>query len=376
MTIVFDATNIGEGGGLTHLKEILSFYNHPYKIILIAQDKIKKQIPDYNFLVKKTHQSLNKTLFHRLYFQIFLIDKLIPKDAIVYSITGDFLGRHKPLVSMSTNMLLYERKIWKEIKNFKEIARFWVNYHKQKISFKNSNGLIFISQYAKNYISNHLNLKNKNIKVIHHGVSHRFLKELKVQKNISLYSFTEPFKFIYVSTIHVYKNQCNVVEAINLLRKKGYPVELNIVGAVIFTPAGKKLESTIKKIDPSNKFIYNHGHIPYEKIDQLYNNMDGIIFASTCENMPNILMESMLTGIPIACSEKEPMPEFLKENGFYFNAKIVNSIEESLIEFLNSPEKRTINASNALSDALKYSWKETNKDIIEFLISNYENVKK
>jgi len=43
MTIVFDATNIGEGGGLTHLKEILSFYNHPYKIILIAQDKIKKQ---------------------------------------------------------------------------------------------------------------------------------------------------------------------------------------------------------------------------------------------------------------------------------------------------------------------------------------------
>jgi glycosyltransferase involved in cell wall biosynthesis len=376
MTIVIDATNIGEGGGLTHLKEIISFNTYSFNIILIAQGKILKQIPDNYLLIKKGHSLLEKTIFHRLYFQIFKIDKFIPKNSIVYSVTGDFLGKHKPLVSMSTNMLLYEREIWKEIKQLKEIFRFWINYQKQKISFNNSSGIIFISKYAERYISNKLSLKEKNISVINHGVSQRFFKEVKPQKSINEYSFPNPYKFIYVSTIHVYKNHCNVVNAIALLRKKGYPVELNIVGSVIFKPAGKKLEKLIQEIDPNHDFIHNHGHVPYEKIDELYNNTDGIIYASSCENMPNILIESMLSGIPIACSNKEPMPEFLKEYGFYFDAHNVKSIESSLIQFLNSPDQRSINANAALFEASKYSWEKANREIIEFLISNYKYVKK
>jgi glycosyltransferase involved in cell wall biosynthesis len=376
MIIVIDATNIGEGGGLTHLKEIISFNEYSFKIILIAQRKVLNQIPDNLLLTKKGHALLEKSLFHRLYFQIFKIDKFIPKNSIVYSVTGDFLGKHKPLVSMSTNMLLYERDIWREIKQLKEIFRFWINYQKQKFSFKNSSGIIFISKYAETYISKKLNLKDKKITVINHGVSQRFFKEIKPQKSISEYSFLNPYKFIYVSTIHVYKNHCNVIETIGLLRKKGYPVELNIVGSVIFEPAGKKLEKSIQEVDPKNEFIHNYGHVPYEEIDKLYNNTDGIIYASTCENMPNILIESMLSGIPIACSNKEPMPEFLKENGFYFDAHNVNSIESNLIMFLNSPDQRNINAKAALLEASKYSWGKTNREIIEFLILNYQNVKK
>ena len=37
------------------------------------------------------------------------------------------------------------------------------------------------------------------------------------------------------------------------------------------------------------------------------------IFASTCENMPNILIEGMSSGLPILCSNYLPMPEFLKD---------------------------------------------------------------
>lgn len=371
MTIIFDASNIGGGGGLTHLKEILNCYNYKFKIILIAQNKILTQIPSYPFLTKLNHVFLEKSLLHRLFFQIFLIDKFIPKKSIVYSITGDFLGKHKPLVSMSTNMLLYERKIWFEIRQFREILRFWINYHKQKISFNNSIGIIFISKYAKEYISNCLNLKGKNITIINHGVSQRFVKDIKKQKSIIEYTFLNPFKFIYVSTIHVYKNQWNIVEAIDKLRMQGYPVELHIVGGVIFEPAGKKLNSTIKKIDPKNEFIHNHGHIEYEEIDKLYNRTDGIIFASTCENMPIILIESMSSGIPIVCSEKDPMPEFLKNNGFYFDAHNIESIVTTIKIFLNNPEKRYINSKNALTESFKYTWDDTNTKIIEFLIYNY-----
>ena len=376
MIIFIDASNIGEGGGLTHLKEILSCYKNDFKIILLAQKKILNQIPSYNFLTKKNHILLEKNLLFRIIFQIFFIDNIIPKNSIVYSVTGDFLGKHKPLVSMSTNMLLYERDIWKDIKSLKEILRFWINFHKQKISFNNSTGIIFISEYAKNYISNQLNLKNKIISVINHGVSDRFQKNVKIQKSISEYDFNNPFKFTYVSTIHVYKNQWNVVDAIAVLREKGYPVELNLIGSVIYKPAGNLLNDKINKVDPLRSFIHEYGHIPYDKIDEIYNFTDGIIFASSCENMPNILIESMLTGIPIACSDKQPMPEFLKDCGFYFDAKNIHSIVFELEEFLNSPKERELNAKKSIIEASKYSWQSTINKISEFLIINYNHAKK
>jgi glycosyltransferase involved in cell wall biosynthesis len=367
MKIVIDATNIGGGGGITHLQEILEPYGLKYPVILIAQQKILDYLPDYVFLTKVSHYLLNKSLFYRVFYQLFFMDKYIPKDSIVFSITGDFIGKHQPMVSMSQNMLLYERDIWKEIKQPKEILRFWLNYQKQKYSFKKAEGIIFISNYAKNYIESKLNLNNKQIIVIHHGISRRFLHEIEMQIPISHYTLSNPFKLLYVSTVHVYKNQWNVVEAIGNLRKKGYPIILNLVGEVIFKPAGKRLRNTINLVDPENEFIYCNGHLPYQEIDNIYKNSDGIIFASTCENMPNILIESMASGKPIACSNKQPMPEFIKGNAFFFDAHNVKSISSAIEEMLIDFKQREKNARRNLEEVSKYQWKTTSKDTFNFI---------
>ena len=378
MILGIDASNIGGGGGVTHLKEILAYLpsqKKNKKVVVFASQKVLNQLPEDNVIKKITFPAFNKGLLRRLRFQLWGYDKHIKQNCdILFSITGDYLGNFKPVVGMSRNMLLYERNIWREIKQPKEIIRFWLNYKKQKRCFRNASGIIFISQYAREYVSKNLNLQNKQITVIHHGISPRFKGEVCEQLSIESYSVENPFKLLYVSTVHVYKHQWNVVEAIARLRQKGYPVELDLVGGIIFKPAGKKLEKTIQETDPQNKFIHNHGHCPYEEIDKFYKYSDGIIFASTCENMPNILIESMASGIPIASSNKQPMPEFLKENGFYFDAHKVDSIVEVLIEFLDSPQKREINAKNALKEASKYSWENTSSHTFEFLNFIYKNL--
>lgn len=371
MRIVIDATNISLGGGATHLIEILNKFNYPYSITIIAQKKILNQIDDFDFLTKISHNHLEKTLIHRLFFQLFIIDKYIQKDTIVFSVSGDYLGKHKPVVGMSQNMLLYERDIWKEIKHPKEILRWWINYQKQKYSFKNSSGIIFISNYARTYVLKQLDLKGKQISVIHHGISPRFVNQKSTYKSISGYSFSNPFKLTYVSTIHVYKHQWNVVKAIGALREKGLPVVLNLVGGVIFKPSGKKLKSTIQVIDPQNEFIHYHGHLPYSEIDNIYKDSDGIIFASTCENMPNILIESMASGKPIACSNKQPMPEFLKKNGFYFNSYDVSSIEKAIKKMISNPKLCEEMAKKNMIEVLKYSWIKTTNETFEFIEKVY-----
>ena len=44
------------------------------------------------------------------------------------------------------------------------------------------------------------------------------------------------------------------------------------------------------------------------------------VFASSCENMPNTLVEAMAVGLPIACSDRGPMPEVLRDGGRLFRS--------------------------------------------------------
>jgi glycosyltransferase involved in cell wall biosynthesis len=379
MRIGIDATNIGGGGGLTHLKEVLGNFNHVgFKeniegITVFGSNKVLSQLPDHPIISKITFPNLNKGLATRVYFQITQFDKEIEKRCdILFSVAGDYLGSFKPVIGMSRNMLLYERDIWKEIKQPKEIIRFWLNFQKQKRCFNNAAGIIFISKYAKKYASRILNLQSKSQTIIHHGISPRFLGKVKAQLPITDYNFKKPFKFLYVSTVHVYKHQWNVVNAISLLRKKGFPVELHLVGGVIFKPAGRKLFKSIAEKDPKKEFIYHHGNLPYDKIESQYNKADGLIFASTCENMPNILMESMASGVPIACSNKEPMPEFLGSGGYYFDAKSVLSIATTLEQLLLEPKERRALADRNMEEVKKYSWKKTSIETFNFIVNTYK----
>ncbi|MEM5539115.1 glycosyltransferase family 1 protein [Olleya sp. AS48] len=382
MRLGIDASNIGGGGGITHLTEILKSIATSNQlmdvkaIVVFSSDKVLKEIGDYSFLTKVSFPELNQGLVQRVKFQMLNYDQEIKKHCdILFSLTGDYTGGFKPIVGMSRNMLLYERDIWREIKKPKEVIRFWLNFKKQQRCFNNASGIIFISNYAKQYANNVLNIDKKKQIIIPHGVSPQFKGEVKVQQAITEYSLNKPFNFLYVSTVHVYKNQWYVVQAISNLRKKGYPVTLTLVGGVIFKPAGKLLMQTIKAVDPENQFVINKGHIPYAEIAEEYKKASGIIFASNCENMPNILMESMASGVPIVCSNKQPMPEFLKENGFYFNPKEVKSIEDAIIDFLSKPKEREQMANNNLKEIKNYSWDKTAKQTISFINQVYLNHK-
>ena len=383
MRLGIDASNVGGGGGVTHLKELLQHFDSiKYQdeissIILFASQTTLDSVDDFNGLKKITFPELNKGLLKRVIFQLTNYDKFIKEECdVLLSITGDYVGSFKPVVGMSRNMLLYEREIWKEIKKPKEIIRFWLNFHKQKKSFKNSSGIIFISNYAKNFVSQQLNLKDKRIEVIHHGVSLRFKNNLKEHIAINQFSKENPFLFAYVSTVHVYKHQWNVIEAVNLLHQKGYPVKLQLVGGIIFEPAGKKMLDAIQRIDPNHDFIDYKGHMSYQEIDSIYKQANGLIFASTCENMPNTLLECMSAGVAIACSDKQPMPEFLKENGYYFNAYNIESIFNALEKLLKNPETNNTFAQKNLEEVEKFTWETTAKKTFDFLIENYKSYKK
>ena len=375
--IGLDATSIVDGGGLTHLKNLLLHFigtdnDGKLKIIIYASKKVLVQLPKNQNLIKRTHSYLNKSIFHRIFFQTFFFDEFLNRECdILFSLTGDYNGSFRPYIGMSQNMLLHEREFWKDIKSLKEKGKIYFNFKRQKKCFNNAEGLIFLSEYAKNYILKGINKKNINSTVINHGISSQFISNNNKVKSIENFTLNSPFKFLYVSTVHVYKNQWNVVKAISKLRDTGYPIELTLIGDIIYNPAGDLLKKTIMSVDPDKKFINHILKVPHDEIADYYQSHDGIIFASSCENMPNILLESMGAGKPIACSDKSPMDEFLMEGGVYFDAKSINSIFKTLENMLNNLDSFEVMNFNNKKELKRYSWDKTSTETIKFIINTY-----
>ena len=83
-------------------------------------------------------------------------------------------------------------------------------------------------------------------------------------------------------------------------------------------------------LDPDGDFITYKGTVPHEQLNAHYAAANLCVFASSCENMPNILLEGMASGLPIACSNRGPMSEILGDAGLYFDPEVVDSIAEAI----------------------------------------------
>ena len=359
--IGIDATNIKRGGGVTHLMHLLNYFNPDRhgidRIILWGVEPLLSIIDNQPWLVKINLSKINTSLAYRIYWHFYKIKKeaKIHKCNLLFFPGGLFFTNFKPVVTMSRNMLPFA---WVELKRFGlsiTTFRYLFLFIFQSISFKRANGLIFLTNYTKSKISSLLHINKKTFNVIPHGVNTHLFKAPRIQLHSSNYSSASPFRFIYISIINKYKHQYNVISAIDKLRKKRIPITLDLIGPA-YAPALKQLKNKLSLIDPKSNFIKYHGEKPFKELKEVYHNADGFIFASSCENMPNILLEAMASGLPIASSNRGPMPEILKDGGVYFNPEDINSIKKALYQLFISNKLRERISNLAFAYSREFSW--------------------
>jgi glycosyltransferase involved in cell wall biosynthesis len=169
-----------------------------------------------------------------------------------------------------------------------------------------------------------------------------------------------------VSIVHMYKHQWHVAKAVADLRADGIPVVLDLVGPA-YAPALRRLQSTLARLDPTGEFIHYSGLVPRALLHERYLQNQLCVFASSCENMPNILLEGMASGLPIACSNRGPMPEVLGEAGVYFDPEDPADIAAVLRKLIASPALRTKLARASFEGVGVYSWRRCADDTFGFL---------
>lgn len=372
LVIGIDASNLKRGGGLTHLIELISVLSpkkHSFKKIVVwGSSETLLKLDDCSWLSKITPNSLEGSILSRLLWQRNKLSKLAESEGcdLLFIPGGSFSCSFRPVVTMSRNMLPFE---WNEAKRYgfsiTTLRMIFLRFLQTK-SFRDAQGVIFLTDYAKKQVSAVTGeLVGKSI-VIPHGLNTRFLIEPKPQLEMGEYTFENPYQLLYVSIIDQYKHQWHVVDAVTKLRKVGYPVMLNLVGPS-YPAALKRLTKKIDNLDINRQFIKYLGPISYEVLHDIYKDSHLGIFASSCENMPNILLETMAAGLPIVCSNSGPMPEVLGGSGLYFNPESPNEIYNAIEKYLQNPKLRQQMAFSSFKSVQKYSWVNCADETFSFL---------
>jgi glycosyltransferase involved in cell wall biosynthesis len=227
--------------------------------------------------------------------------------------------------------------------------------------------VIFLTEYARRGVLRVTGPLSAATTIIPHGLNSRFQMAPKAQLPISEYNPAKPYRVLYVSIIDQYKHQWQVVEAVAALRQEGIPVSLDLVGPA-YPMALARLQETLARVDPEGSWVRYHGAIPFEALHQHYANADAGLFASSCENMPNILLETMASGLPVACSNRGPMPEVLGDSGVYFDPEQPRDIARALRELIDLPQLRAQLAQASQKRARQFSWQRCAGETFAFLV--------
>ncbi len=370
--LVVNALGALLGGGQTY---IINFLDHlpegDFKVLLLANSKNRNIFEKYSSDKVELYEAVwaSKSILHRTLWERFALTSFLTEhQADIYFAPGGIMTTKMPQsVTSATalrNMLPFDDR---ERKRFPLMScihfKLWLLRHVFLKSYRMTDKVVFISEYSKSIVKEYMpNIDEKSV-VIPHGLNGLFLTS---EESYKLPKFIKENQFyLYVSRLDFYKAQKEIIQAWKKLSDSGFSYPLVLVGGN-YNRYGEEVVTMIDELDLKEKVFYL-GEIDYEKLPGLYRVARALLFASSCECCPNILLEKLAAGKPVVCSNIEPMPEFGEDAVVYFNPYDPDTLVEKVKSMEEDQEMMKKLAEKAGQQALKFNWEETVKKTVDFL---------
>lgn len=364
MRLGIDGANLRAGGGITHLRELLRGLEpgrYGFERVRVWAGRATLDALPARAWLEKSHQpALDGGLPSRLLWQGTALTRLARRECdILFSPGGLYLGSFRPVVTMSRNALPFEARERRRYPPSLARLRLALLRYGQIVTFRRGTATVFLTDYARRLVLEATGDLSQRVAVIPHGVADAFRAPPREPEPIAAFGAGRPFRWLYVSDVNRYKHQWSVVAATAALRREGLPVALDLVGGVIDAAAERRLAAAIALADPAGVYIRRVGKVPHAELPARYRAAAGFVFASSCENLPNILLEAMAAGLPIAASDRGPMPEVLGDAGAYFDPERPDSVADAMRRLMLDPALRRRVAALAYERASRFTWERT-----------------
>jgi glycosyltransferase involved in cell wall biosynthesis len=361
MIVGIYAPNIRTGGGLRHLTELICHWPKSSKVRLWANQSLVK-----DERVRSSPSIVGITTFAGQADAIRSSDTPTKRSCdVLFAPGGIYLGAHPHVVYMSQNLLPFTQLEKQRYGHGSARLRLELVRLAQLITLRRSRAAVFLTDEARQQLLQEARVPGLSTAVIPHGVDAAFSMTPRRQVP-SDHSNNRPIELLYVSSVAPYKHQWNVVEAVATVAAVGLKVRLKLVGRGD-PDSERRLRDAIREHDPKGAVVEWVGAVSPEQMPAIYHDADAFIFGSTCENLPNILIEAMAAGLPILSSNRSPMPSVLGSAGLYFNPENSQELAGQLVRILRNIELRRELAQKAHDASASYSWSDCAARTARFL---------
>lgn len=376
MRLGIEATNVRSGGGIAHTVETLRHAEpalHGFEsVVLWTNSEVAPRVEPRPWLTVEVVSSSRRVArevsvlpFDWIRNRIAMRSRAREVD-LVYAPGALAAPESTPTVAAFQNLLPFDRSEsrrwgWTWVRARLLLLRF----HQSRV-FSRASGVICLSEYAREVLCRAIRLPLEKTAIVSCGVPESFRRGPRRQSELSAYGPARPFRILYVSTIDFYKHPWHVVRAIGALRSRGLPVVLELIGHA-YPPALARLRVVLAQVDPRSEFVTYTGIVQHAELARRYHAADAFVFASTCETVGIPVLEAMAAGLPIACSNRRPMTDFLGQAAFYFDPESPDEIAAAIEALALDPDRRSRLAWKAFETSKAFTWERCARDTFAFL---------
>ena len=192
--------------------------------------------------------------------------------------------------------------------------------------------VVAISSYCRSQIFRWIPYSQwSKVKEVHCGIEDAF-------HNINPVPITEKPQLVCVGRICEQKGQLLLIDAANILAKKGIDFELVLGGD---GEMRSEVEAQIKRYGLNDR-VRITGWISSDQVRNEILNAKALVLPSFAEGLPVVIMEAMALRRPVISTYIAAIPELVitGENGFLFPAGDVDALAETLEKFLALPNEQ------------------------------------
>jgi glycosyltransferase involved in cell wall biosynthesis len=238
-----------------------------------------------------------------------------------------------------------------------------------KFALKRASAIVCPSEFTKSEIISLYDGGKDKIKVVANGLNRDFynteVREDKVAMILEKYGVEKPYLF-YLGRLERKKNIPSLVEAFGIMKNKYPEIRHKLVLAGNASYGYDEANFMASEYDVSREVIMP-GWIEERDLPYFYKGADAFVFPSRYEGFGIPLLQAMGTGIPIATSNRSPIPEIVGDAGYFFDADDVYAMSEALREIIINQDLRKRIVLAGIRQAKNYSWEKCARETLAIL---------
>ena len=228
-------------------------------------------------------------------------------------------------------------------------------------SARRSAAIIAVSEATEQDFLKHYKVNASRVRVVHHGVDPEFFG-IRERRSAT----SQPRYVLSVSTLHPHKNFRRLLVAYADFVEKRPDVRLVIAGLRGFDSAA--IAELIRELNLVEK-VQCTGWIPRDELYRLFAGADAFIYPTTFEGFGMTLLEGLAAGLPVACSDIEPVRSIAGDAALLFDPQSTGEIENALLRITEDEELRNCLRHAGPRRASDFSWDETARMTLQVLTS-------